>query len=643
MYYTGGVNDREADKIERLKQKLYTPEEQLTAVRRSALSPLAEAGSGVWTARPAGFARPKKRTSALIIVFFVSLAFFLAALGAAVYVFYRGGNLVSPANVELLIDGPPTIKAGETLTFQVLVANRNSAALESVDLIVEYPAGTREPRDLTKPLPRNRWSLEAVNPGATANQTIRAVVFGEKDTEQEIRVTIEYRLANSNAIFDKIETYHYYINDSPVSLTADWPAEVNAGQTLTLTFEIMNNAAAPLKDLVIKGDYPPGFIFQSASPPTVAGDFWRIGDLAVGGRRRFAVTGVLEGQHEDQKSFRFSAGTAKSGAAGEIDLVYGELFKIVTIKRPSVGLTLVLNGEPASGEQTASSGELLRADITWINNLPTEVLDGRIEVRIKGEILDERSVTVADGFWQSTDNLIIWHRGIKPALARLAVGSSGQVSFTFSTEPLFGSSRQLIENPSLELEVRFIGRRIAEGLSDEPLETKVTSLVKINSVFQLAATAFYHDGPFANSGPLPPKVGEETTYTIIWSVINSSNIVRDAAIKATLPTYVRWLGFVSPASENVTFNESTGEVVWNLGVVEAGRGLSTAAREVAFQIAFRPSASQVEQAPVILAAPALTGTDTFTGEILTYTRRALDTRLLNDSQFRPGDERVVSQ
>ena len=91
----------------------------------------------------------------------------------------------------------------------------------------------------------------------------------------------------------------------------------------------------------------------------------------------------------------------------------------------------------------------------------------------------------------------------------------------------------------------------------------------------------------------------------------------------------------------MSFDELTGEVVWTLGAVEVGRGLSRAAREVAWQVALKPSASQIEQTPVLVTAPTLTGTDTFTGQTLNYTRRALDIRLVNDPQFRPGDERVM--
>ena len=642
------MGNNEADKLERLKRRLYTPQENLTSIRRGEFSPRETASTAAWSAPAATIPPRKKFWSPLVIVFFIALIFFLGAAGAAVYVLYRGNNVVSPANVELTVTGPDTVKAGEILTLQVLITNHNRLALEAVDLLAEYPAGTRAPADFNTPLTRQRWSLGTIGAGGLATQTIKAVVFGEKAVEREIRLKLEFRLADSNAIFDRLGIYRYRVSDSPLALAADWPTEVNAGQVLTLTLDLTNEAAATLENLAVKGDLPPGFIFQSSAPPALNGNFWRLGNLAPGARRRLALTGVVDGQDEEAKSFRFSVGSAlNTGVTGEIDLVYGELFRTLTIKRPAISLALVLNGAPAAGEQAITSGELLRADITWANNLPTEVSDGRIEVQIKGAALDKRSVSTTDGFWQSADNLVIWRAGTKPALGRVAAGAGGQVSFTFATLPLVGSAtgdpnQSWLENPSLELAVRFTGRRIAPAAPDETVETKIASRLKINSIFQLAAEAFYHDGPFANSGPLPPKVDTETTYTIVWTVINSSNTVREATVKATLPTYLRWLNVVSPASEKIIFNDTTGEVIWTLDVVEAGRGLATAAREAAFQVAFRPSLGQVEQSPTILTASTLTGLDTFTGQTLTYSRRALDTRLTRDTNFRPGDERVAN-
>src|SRR3989338_3126542 len=134
------MGNNEADKLERLKRRLYTPQENLTSVRRGEFSPREAAPTPASTA-PAGWAGPaatipprKKFWSPLVIVFFIALIFFLGAAGAAVYVLYRGNNFVSPSNVELTVTGPDTVKAGEILTLQVLITNHNRLALEAVEI-----------------------------------------------------------------------------------------------------------------------------------------------------------------------------------------------------------------------------------------------------------------------------------------------------------------------------------------------------------------------------------------------------------------------------------------------------------------------------------------------------------------------------
>ena len=151
----------------------------------------------------------------------------------------------------------------------------------------------------------------------------------------------------------------------------------------------------------------------------------------------------------------------------------------------------------------------------------------------------------------------------------------------------------------------------------------------------------YYTGPLKNTGPLPPKVNQETTYTIIWTITNSSNDISSAVVRTTLPTYVKWLGVVSPDSESVTYNEIGGEVVWNAGAIPAGTGINRAAREVAFQVSFLPSISQINQSPLLTSEIAISGNDNFTHTILRDTKRALSIKLSTDSIFLENQGIVV--
>jgi hypothetical protein len=68
---------------------------------------------------------------------------------------------------------------------------------------------------------------------------------------------------------------------------------------------------------------------------------------------------------------------------------------------------------------------------------------------------------------------------------------------------------------------------------------------------------------------VPPKVDNPSTYTIIWDIDNTANAVSDAEVTATLPPYVKWLNKVSPAGENITYNQNSGLVTWTVGDVAA--------------------------------------------------------------------------
>ena len=168
-----------------------------------------------------------------------------------------------------------------------------------------------------------------------------------------------------------------------------------------------------------------------------------------------------------------------------------------------------------------------------------------------------------------------------------------------------------------------------------------TKIVKINSDLQIVSKALYYDGPFQNSGPIPPKAENKTTYTILWTVTNSANTISGVEARAILPFYVRFTGMTSPPSENLFYNESTREVLWKLEKVSPGAGLTGDPREVAFQVELSPSLSQVGSIPQLLSETVLTGTDNFTNSTIKTTRSALNTKLANDSQFKSGNEKVV--
>jgi len=147
----------------------------------------------------------------------------------------------------------------------------------------------------------------------------------------------------------------------------------------------------------------------------------------------------------------------------------------------------------------------------------------------------------------------------------------------------------------------------------------------------------YYTNPFGSAGPLPPKVGNETTYALVFTVTNTTSKIDDAVLTAELPSYVRWTGFHTPSSEKIEFDAKNSRIVWRLNTIEPGTGLSgKAPRQVAISIGFTPSASQIGSAPVLVKNVTLIGQDAVGTGVQRTATPDVTTNLLSVSQAGGG-------
>ena len=256
-------------------------------------------------------------------------------------------------------------------------------------------------------------------------------------------------------------------------------------------------------------------------------------------------------------------------------------------------------------------------------------------MKLNGDVLDKFSVLVSNGgFYSSVDNTITWDKSSNKNLSVIEPGEKGSVSFTFKSLPLVKNDTDIFKNPQISIDVSASGKRISDTNVPEEVTTSIGKKIKVESDLAVVPRIVYFTGPFKNTGELPPVADKQTTYTVVWTVTNSSNNVSGAVARTTLPTYVKWLGVVNPAGEDISFNEAGGEVVWNIGDVERGVGVTSSAREVAFKIGFLPSVSQVGKVPTLTSKTTLTGTDSFTGTVIRDIKDSLSTRLSTDPYFK---------
>lgn len=633
------------ENIERLKKKLYSRDTPSLEGRRP-FTPSGHfkdinsdwRGGEIEPLPPSQIINPG-HSRFLKATFLISGVFFILAIIVALFTFTRGGNIVSPDNIDIAISGPAEIAGGEVLNLDISISNSNRVALESSDLLIEYPDGTRQSANLDLELKRERQSLGNISAGGALRRTIQAKLFGEAGSTKTIKMAIEYRLAGSNAIFVKEKKYDILISSSPLSFSIKGPKEISAGQNLEFVIEIVSNSTDTIENTLLSAEYPVGFKFIESVPLTAfSKDTWSLGDIASQSKRTVKLKGVLDGQDGEERTFRFNLGVKSADNDKEIGAVFLSSIQTVLIKKPFVGIELSLNGDTAD-EYVARSGRLIRTEIVWRNNTSENITGATIKAKLSGQAFDRNSVSVFGGFYRSVDNTIIWDSSSVPELESMEPGATGRLVFSFSS--LTNIAAGSIINPEINLAISVEGKQSGDTTLPDELNAGVFRKIKISSNVALVARIIHSTGPIVNTGLIPPKADKETTYTVVWSVSNGTNDLNQAKVSAILPSYVRYTGVVSPASESVTFNPVGGEVTWEIGNLPIGIGISKPIKEVSFQIALLPSLSQVGNIPRLIEETTLIAFDNFTNSFVKDIKGSLTTRISTDPKFKSGDEFVV--
>lgn len=640
-------NKESESDLDRLKKRLYKGDETFRKrYRREVLSSAPEDVKTYWSStakpEPAEHMRaviaekPKRRERSKL--FFGGLVFALIVLGVGLY-FFRdkilpGNNIISSKNIEISTEGPSSIKAGSRSKWYVVITNKNKVNLELADLVVDYPANTLSV-DSTE-LKRERRTLGLISPGQTVKEELNAYVFGNENENKDLFISLEYRPEDSNAIFVKELVQSLTISQSPIGVSMNLPSEIESGQRMDIAVEYVSNSEILLRNLALKMEYPPGFQYIESNPAPVKGnDTWSVGDLAPNEKRVLKIKGILEGQDMIELAVKASIGVLNRN--GDISF-FGSVANSAILKKPFLNFYFRIQNEDV---EAVRSGERVTVTIPFKNNLPVEVRNVVISTKLVGETINRRSVYAVNGFYRSQDDTVIWNVSSMPELKAISPGGSGSAKLAFSTiepVPVAGSADK---NFTFFLKGEIVGIRSGDSGQAIEIKSAAEKEIKIITKTQLASRALYYSGPFSNSGPIPPKAGEETMYTIVWSITNFYNDISGATVRASMPSYVRWLGVVEPASEDIFYDVVTGEIVWKPDFLEAGTGILRPAKEVSFQIGFLPGPNQIGTAPQLISQSSLEAKDNFTGTVLRDYKTALTTNLDAEPGFSPQDAKVA--
>lgn len=184
-----------------------------------------------------------------------------------------------------------------------------------------------------------------------------------------------------------------------------------------------------------------------------------------------------------------------------------------------------------------------------------------------------------------------------PVKRTIPINSFQDINYVIRTNATFESS----EVPT----VLGVNKIIQGSASEVKLSTRLIPKV---SMFYKST-----DSSIINSGPIPLKLAQTTTFTVNWELQNLSNDVSGVVLRATLPSNVNWTGQSTTTNGKITYNERTKEITWDVGKVPANTGLLRPLYRGVFQISITPTENQLGDEPSLLSEVIYTGKDDFTG------------------------------
>jgi hypothetical protein len=543
-------------------------------------------------------------------------------------VFVRGLNVVSADNIDVSFVGPVSIGAGDEFAFDIVVHNKNKLPLANTTLYIEFPDNTKRVGDLTQDLQHETETLDTIAAGGNNRRTMRAVLFGEELAKKEINVTIEYGVKNSNAVFRKKATYTVQISSAPLSLTVDQPKEVVSGDKVETIITVTSNSKTPLNNVVVKATLPFGFILENAQPKaTYDQTIWVLPRINPGTTQKIVLSGRIEGQENDSRATHVVVGSQSETNEKSIGTIYLSNVQTIAIRRPALETKMTING-------AANTSPVVRVGLTTgtleiTNTSSNDITNIEAVITFGGLALSPESIRSKQGAVNPASKTITWTKNLNGKLDKILPGESRLLEFEFAT--LGSQQLEQMKNAAITLQAQVKGQAV-DSVTDnvQPLRTSLTRIAKVQSNVSLVANATYSTGPFKNTGPVPPKVGQKTKYTVTFIMSNAVNSVTSGRVEARLPQYVSWVGAVNPSSEVVTWNSNQSAVVWQVGTLNP---LSTKNRQVSFQVEVKPTNEQLGIVADLVNSIQFSGVDTNSSQPIVVEAPSLTTQLVTDPRY----------
>ena len=530
---------------------------------------------------------------ALLIISFVS--------------FWFRGPSFRDQDINLEIKGPAQATVGDEVIYKLKYSNKTKLDLKNLRFTFFYPTDSVVIQDgVVKTDLTEKFDIDSLGVGKSEEREFRAFIVGDRGDIKEAKLNLSFMAGNLTSTFEKKANLSTTIIAVPISLTLVAPPNVVPGQNIGYILDYRNESSDTVGNLLFKFDYPDGFTPADFSPdPDQGQNGWTLPSLRKGSGGRINISGKLNGREGENKSI---AVTLKRKIDNQyVDFEKSTALSVVSSALLDVGITV-----NDSTNYVANPGDTLNYSVTYKNTSTTTFNDINLSVKLDGDIYDFSTLDTKGGFFDSSTRTIVWNSSNINSFLIFSPNSSGKVNFTIKLKPtssLSGSNNLFVKSSA-----RLSTPNVPDNIDGREISANASLLTNITSQPTLTQLIYYNDPNFGSTGPLPPKSGQETIFTVRWQITNPGGDLNDAKLTATLPQGVTWKNIFSSNLNlrDPSYNRNSFEVAWNIVTLPHDVGGGMPKYELAFQVSIRPSTNDVGKTIDLIKDIKLTGVDSVT-------------------------------
>ncbi len=550
----------------------------------------------------------KKALFVLIVILCIGLGF------AGYYLF----QYFSGYDISVSLSVPQEVEIGDPFLATLLIDNKSDRDLFDAQAFFTLPAEI-----ISVEYPQRKiltFEKEDFLKGSLIKKEIQLVAQGEPYSTIQLEGGISYQYGESvfSNAFERREVASIALKDSVIGLDVTLPDSVIEGEEFEIHVQYYNRENEQIPNIEVEYVLPRPFTLQGSDPVLTNGTQF-VTTLRASQEEAAVASGFLR----DVEGTEVEVGVRVWRRIGGARVLVAQKNQFVTIAQSP--LQVSIEAEPDENA-ALSPGERIRYSAIVSNTSREDVYDIVVQAALQSDVFNLEAYD-GEGYVDDTQRTITWRGSDVSWLRHLSPGSSQTLAFDLILQDTF---EEQYTNKTADVEVVATSPTVPFGIIGRQIEGRDTIQHAIGGTIALELHTYARSPhtDIENTGPIPPQVGEETTYVVVLKPHVKGTAFKDILLQADLSAGVEWTGkvVVEGTQRAPSYNPQTKRITWSSESLDVGE-----APEIMFQIAITPSRSMVGGAVDLIKNIEIRGIDSFTQQTKRETLQPITTRTITDA------------